>query len=411
MIPCSKFFYLKLYFILLGTFWLYYLYVVPPLNLATPEAPFSDFIHYQLMIKSFWSDGFSIYKLETHEKVISELLPSGHVAKPMPVALSPTALLLWAPFAFALTWGTAFSQALWQSLCFTLFAYAVLSSQSTFENSRKNRVVFYLLLISIILSSSITSGFILGQTAVWATSLLFILFTVCRVDKVTTGSAVFLLFLLSLKLPYLILGFAVLFFFKKWNAIGSAILTSLVLAVAFTLLLGAEWINDFLLNLSSTSRSFTSNRFQHAFQINYINTFSAAFFSTLGEGSIRISYILGGIAGGMILLFRKVNSKEFSFLASLGVYLLFSPYVGAFEDCLLLLFLVVPLKKLKGITGQHPMLSLSILILLLLLLNFSRVSEHLPAQLLWSCKFTFVSIILVRIREQKPEQNSSQSFE
>lgn len=379
----------------------------------------TDIAYHFVLGKALWIDGLStIYRFETQIWILSEFF-NRNFNFAMPVGVTPMAFLLWLPFIVLyfltdLTVGIA----AWTACSLLTFMYATLSLlQLSFPRSRRSR--FFLLFLVLITCCSFTavSALLLGQTSVIATGALMLLCHELLLQE-SRGRGprpiplLIYFMILALKPPYFLLATALLLIFSPWTTFlllcGSL---GLILA-ALTLQFGLAWPLDYMRSLALYSGGEIPAQYAQSVNFSMMTTFRSAFRDALGDNvaaTIGTTLWLGStlvICAYLALTHHtRPLRKKLDLLALMplliAMYLLFAPYVGAYED----LFLVCAV-LFSGVIGvevlRADIKSLLIYISVIVLFNHNILFEEKEMWALWLLKLailgyiTFCSIAQVR---------------
>ncbi len=349
-------------FILLALF-VHFFFSIYSANLkVAPDGVFriTDFLYYLLMVKAFWSGQItSVYQVSSQRAVVAALAGK-EFYRVMPVAITPTALLVWFPFVLVADMNLAWANTLWTSISLGVLFFAWWKV-GVFVFRRKSRSLpFYVVLLLVFFFSvSMLAAISLGQNSLLATGLLTLfLYVVQQRKKINT--AVFRLiiyvsiFTLSIKAPHLILALVILYIFGFWREV---IVSAALLGFASLLLV--VWVDsaifsDYLTQLSLYNRVVMPDYYASAVVVSTTNTFRSAFSPLLGVSIVfRASQIVFAAGILMLVIVSFLKQKAPSFLplaiskinnvqlviALLSIALLFLTYVGRHEE--LLIFVAV----------------------------------------------------------------------
>lgn len=364
-----------------------------------------DFAYYMTVFSAFWSGKTnSIYDPNSQAKALSSLLGL-QTAAPMPVAYSPSALLIYYPFILLSEHSLFTAYLFWVGVSLTLLVVALLpylrkdeelKGLSRYRSALYGIIAFY--------SSAMFSGVALGQTAILGLALCLLLFNMTKepsrsrsliTDVLSAGTVL----VLSIKLPYLAIGGLTLLLFARWRAIILTAAGGVILVVFGGLRFGWEWMLQFSDALSLYTRVFPA-RYSLAAPLEAMTGFRWAFAEWLGDSlAQRIALIvyLGSMLVCLLIFLRNslarlVPSSYYgraAFSILVGIYLLFSPHANFYEDLLVL----IPVLICSAGEGSQPSSNRGIIVTalaLVLVLNH----EFFPtsaAPLLWLVKLLLIA--------------------
>lgn len=360
-----------------------------------------DFAYYVISAHILWFQGLTkIYDPYVQMQGFSEFLQMT-VTHVMPLGITPIAFALLYPFSALAQVDLQLSYSVWVSLCLGVFIYGLSCFSRTIERSgaptSKNE---RLVILVFVLSLPALSTVLLGQTSLFAVGILALLIVhmVNQPHKLTAVGI--LMLLLGIKLPYLLFGGAILFYYRCWRGlVFSGLLIGAVCAL-MSLILGKVWLFDYLSALQVFSSNTIPDYYAWAFEPLTMNVFRFAFARFFEPQSLREmnNLFLGiGLLGLGIGFFLRLLSFP-QFLNSLiGLYLLFSPYAGGYEDSL---FVLAFFALYLGRKDHSPKaLTLSTTICALLAINHYVFVKGLSLQeykvIFWLLKaYVFVQIFL-----------------
>jgi len=320
-----------------------------------------DFAYHWAIVRGFWFDGTGgISTPNQISMALTSLLGTPPPAV-MPNPMSPTLVVVWLPLVLFPVSLLREAYIVWLSCSVAVCAVALVVTIGS-KLTRKQCWYSALPIFFIVASPVFQNGVILGQTTVCAlgvaTLLVWNLLNTERTRFCSDLFAALSLLVLSIKAPYLFIGVGLLGLFHRWRAIllGGA-LGAVVLAVA------SEWAQPgWLVEYGAVMRQYSVRDF----------TDGGFVWADYGGGTPTVTNILrglvseeviGGITSGaavfaaVILAFLCVRfdwrSRGRTLLVGcttiIGTYLLFSPYLGGYED----LFILLPVAVLY-VVGESP---------------------------------------------------------
>jgi len=373
-----------------------------------------DYAYYVIIAKAFWFEGLgNIYKLSFQQHAVSAYIGS-NVNTVMPLGITPIALVVWFPFAFAARFSMALSYTLWVAFSFGILFTALWKVGRYVFQVKKLELLPITLSFVTILSVTMGRTLLLGQTSVLATGLLiYLIYFVHKTAKdLKSGSwlpILLAIFLLGIKPTYIALGLGLLIIYGMWReAIYSASIIIFVL-ICITPMLTTDWILSYLHQLRTFGRELIPDAYAWAFAPHTMNIFRSAFRNMIGDNLAGListfvtcgSYI--GIVG--ISISAKTKGRPTDLLSLLSVtkgqlfvlmiasYLLFAPYAGGYEDILILSVFITVL-----LVGNSPNLlnykSILLIGILFLILSHNAFPPNKPLWIFWILKALMLGSML-----------------
>ncbi|MFQ5578286.1 MAG: hypothetical protein ACE5G8_14995 [Anaerolineae bacterium] len=318
----------------------------------------TDFLYHLLVVKAFWQGDIpSIYRLDAQRAVMSQLFHSD-IRSVMPVGVTPTTLLLWLPLVFLASASLSWANTGWLSLSVGALGLAWWKLGTFARSHRKEMLRPALLFPALFLFSfPMFSALALGQTSILACGLLILLLlevtAARRAERSLRRWLVYgLVFVLSLKLPYLLIAVGLLFVFgyRRESVVSGLIVGGVVLLVGA--LFGPQLLTDYAGQLSVYSQVTIAEYYAPSIVLFTTNTFRSAFTPVIGPAAALVISQVVFVAGGAIILAISLAQRVFparlpKWAARAGehqlaiglfaVFLLFMPYMGGYEDLLLAL--------------------------------------------------------------------------
>jgi hypothetical protein len=324
----------------------------------------------------------------------------------MPLGITPIAMVVWLPFAFAAHFSMALSYTLWVAFSFSILFTALWKVGRHVFQVKKLEVLPIALFFVTIFSVTMGHTLILGQTSVLATGLLIYLiyFVHITAKELKSGSwlpILLAIFLLGIKPTYFALGLGLLIIYGMWReAIYSAIAVIFVL-ICITPILTTDWILSYLHQLRIFGRELIPDAYAWAFAPHTMNIFRSASRNMIGDNlaglisTIVTCGVYAGIAGLSVLakikgkyteqLYPLSVTKGQLFVLMIASYLLFAPYAGGYEDILLLSVFITVL-----LVGNPPNLlnykSILLICILFLILSHNAFPPNKPLWVFWILK-------------------------
>ncbi len=302
-----------------------------------------DFAYYVSMISLFWSrPSVDIYSFSDNQLMLQQLFDFVP-ATVMPFGISPSSVLILAPWAGLARWSLDFSFLMWLGLSCAALATAILIVIDTWPRQFLRDIPAITLLVVVLASDSFLGALLRGQTSALALAgLLYLTYSCFSGGTKPSGwiRDAGILALLSIKLPYFIIASLTLLIFRRHRAAltGTAIAAC---AVAFALALSPPGtFRHFIGTLSLFSSQQIPPHYAGAFSFSEISTLATALPDSLSRAlRATLSLVLAAVCLGAVVIrkFKATPIGPSEIILIVGSYLLFSPYVGAYEDILLLL--------------------------------------------------------------------------
>ncbi len=385
-----------------------------------------DFAYYYSITRAFWTgENLRVYAVETHIPVLSNLA-GAPVTGAMPLAIMPTALLVWLPFTLISLQNFVWSYSAWLATALMLLLSGLRQAASLISNTSAPaaRRSAPLLILSLLSSTMITT-LILGQSSVFAVGLLLILIArLSAHEKGAGGSDVtdaLIVFLLSIKIHYFLAGLALIAGFHRWRGLILASAAASAAAILLTLRLGTDWVYDYRNSLSVFLSGAPPDWIAPSFVPENMVLFTTAFSPILGpDTAFRIAatlfLIFIAVAAFSLLMGlrisrpgRQASLAPFAWVAA--AYLLFTPYMGHYED-LLLIALYAAAAAASPRRLIKPASTGAAALFLFFVLNRGLFPLSFPLWPFWSAKLIFIGIMLnahCGMPESAAEQSSGSS--
>jgi len=373
-----------------------------------------DYAYHIIIVKAFWFDGFGdIYKLSFQQQTLSAYIGS-QIFTVMPLGITPIALVVWLPFAYAARFSMAFSYTLWITFSLGILITAFRNILQNFYRNKNLPILPITLSLVTLFSAATFRALQLGQTSVLAAGLLIhLIYFVHKTAKQSESNNFliisFLIFMLGMKPTHIALGMGLLMIYGMWREAIYSVAIVFVLLIGITPFLTIEWVPSYLNLLHIYSLGKFPEFYAWSIVPETMNIFRSAFRSFIGDNiagmiSNIVSYSVYIGVVGMSILFKIKNnsinklyfisiSRDQLFVVLVGSYLLFAPYAGAYED---VLFLPVFLTVL--IVGNTPSLtnykSQVLIFALLIILLQSYFPLDKPLWLFWILKALIIGYML-----------------
>jgi hypothetical protein len=381
----------------------------------------SDFAHYHTICRAFWTgENNRLYQASSQLPVLSHAA-GGPVSGAMPLAILPTALLIWFPFLIIPSALITWAYAAWIATSLTVLLPQIKNLVKFTAARSPGAARLSVVLLVFFLSSTFTTTVALGQTSLFALGLLLALIfklTSEEESSASHSSGIFvpglaslavdcaILFLLSIKLHYLIAAVVLLVSFRRIRsiAIGGALIGSTI--GLLTLRLGLGWIEDYRQSLSiffsETPPAWIASAFAREKMVIFLSAFGPFTGRNAALGIAQASYGICAIISALII-FTIVRSDSRSKLARTGpfiimvsAYLLFTPYMGHYEDLLLL----APLAAAATSAPKRlfaPIKTIVLAFALFFVLNHDIMQSTVPLWPFWCIKLLYLGLILITV--------------
>lgn len=380
----------------------------------------SDFAYYLTFVREFWfGENVRLYAVSTHPEILSRLVGSD-VQGGMPLAILPTALILWWPLAWFPPASFGLAYRLYISLSLSLLLTALFYVFAEMRRKMESPAVILIPTLFVFFgSSSFLLTFVLGQSSLLAVAALI---TAALMLWNEEGESfpwfvVALVFVLSFKVHYLIAGVLLLLGFRRYKLLLQSLVVVAIGAALLTLELGLVWISDYYQSMSlflSTSKpalvasSFVQEKMiiLESVLAPWLGAHNA---KMLGSG-LFLSLLISGMWLG--LKDRKTalqlhSPRSFAPLVFyLSAYLLFAPYLGRYEDLLLFVpWLVLAL----SLPSKPPFYqAFGSAVLLCVVWNHVLLLSFIPLWIFWIGKaFLLASFCFATVRSESPRHHRS----
>jgi hypothetical protein len=321
-----------------------------------------DYAYHVILTKQFWFDGGGdIYALDFQRRALSVFL--GRPAPvAMPVGATPIMLIVWLPFAWAARFSLALSYSLWMTFsvgALFLALWKIFKRSSPPEDRQTLPVVLCGLTV---FSLAGVSTMLVGQTAAFAAAAFsLVLYRLTAASPAKSlhpmdWPLVMLVVLSGLKPPYLMIGFGLLWVYGRWREVFFAGTIFLLVLLALTPGLTAGWPASYFKTLQMYGGGEFPEVYGWSIVPHTMNVLRNAISAWTGDGRAAvISSIVSGLVFLTIMvisLFRSIwppARRPKLAVALVAACLLFAPYLGAYEDLLMIPAFVAVL-----LTGRTP---------------------------------------------------------
>ena len=412
-----------------------------------------DFAYHIHLVSQFWYGNIANpYDPDAQRQAVSNLIGS-EWKQAMPIGISPSALLLWFPFAALAQLSLRTAHAAWIALSVALASGVTLLA----ARNRDGRIPMLgaALLFVCFFTKTCFVTVVLGQTSLVALALLILIWRrpAATADRATGQIApsskgadskglgsesptetsdirdAFLLSCLALKPTYLLLGLSSLAIQRRYRAaLYGVVLFGIETALVLPRL-GLGGILDFVTALGIYSSGNVPSYYRDSIVLDTMVTFTSAFTPVFSSFIVPIvGPLLGGagadpalsrtmtftfsrivaLAGLLVpplILYRRgreiVSSEQqcVAFITALGAVLLFSPYLGSYEDLLFAAGVGVLIRS--GV--QFPRLNARWMIytmLVWLYFNRDEALQGTPLAVQWLLKLGLIAGLFQLARER-----------
>ncbi len=340
----------------------------------------------------------------------------------MPIGVTPTVLVLWFPFAFLARFDLPLAQTLWVSSSLAVLIFALLKTYLFLCAYKRSLLPIYFIVLCIFVSSFTTvAAILLGQTGILASGLLILL--VIEINQANNAGRPLrrmlvyaMIFLLTIKIPYLVAGIGLLFIF---GFIYESIVSGTLMVIALLLLstwldfdMIIDWFDQLAIYLASEIPGYYASSIYFPFQI----TFRSAFSSFIGNSlAVTISQIVLFIAcltifaisflrylnqSSSVKVYKKVTSHQLA-VTLLAILLLFLPYLVMTEELLLIVPFIILLLEIGHLKIYY--LNIIIFIFLTVILNRNLLPDSKPVWPFWLIKLAVLYYFWFALRIKRQE--------
>lgn len=379
---------------------------LPKVDKDQNSAVVTDYNYYMILIDSLASGAIADPYSYSEQLVGLEEHLDIELESVMPLGLTPSALILLRPFAAIHHHNILLANTLWTYSSFLIFFLGLMSVHNFFKPTFKP-LFFLLLLAPFLLSYNFALNVFIGQTALIATGCLLLLTSHAirnEVDSVGLVVTTFCMAFLSVKITYLAIGFSVLLIARmfRYAIVSSAVVMTLTTFAA--LLHGHETVVSWIRQLLIFGSDEIPAHYRLAFNPETYITLTSAFSSHIPADYLNMVSKSVLIIGVPLVIYSAISPRFgpakhlndyrlFIFHLSLlfSLFLCFFPYIGGYED---LLIMVPTLFVCMALKPSRKGLSLTLLLLALASLTSNKffLLDLLP---FWSLFFIKSGIFVV----------------
>lgn len=322
---------------------------VPLYSLRDQVLTIQDFAFYFNCVRSFWFRTVSgLYSGSDIRQALHGLLGAAPPAV-LPNPMSPTAIVIWLPLVVVAGHSIAVACWMWMVISLMAFCGVVRSVCSrVVERGWTSWAICAGCLLALISNVGQRTA-VLGQSSLFAAAVIgYLAFLLARDDseRPSPWMLAVLLFLASIKLPYLVVGLGLLIVERRWAAIGLCAALFLGCFVIGAVWGTPEWMSGYMATIGRyVSGSFSDREFYMAdFQANSLtwervaSRFVSPSFAIVGQWFGRGVGVISMLS--VFCLRDRIATPlrvELSLRLLLGTYLIFSSYLGYYEQLLLVL--------------------------------------------------------------------------
>jgi hypothetical protein len=325
---------------------------------------------------------------------------------PMPNPLSPSAIIIWSPLLIPLRVSLNAAFCVWLAVSLGLLTVLIGRLwKEAVPNGLFERMIFLAIIFAVLTSAAGRTCFDIGQTTFFALALLGIISRTLRAsfhrpsEDWCLGA---LLFLLSIKIQYAVLGAGMLGIERRWRALSTGLLLTMISILAVDPLGTHGLISDFFrMMIRYSSGDMARNGFYWGGFGSNTPTWLTVTEGVLPDPLRHFVNTAAVIIGALSLVILFIRSKAIPTTKRLtagsaiitGVYLCFSPYLGFYEQ----LLIIVPL-----IAGAEPELFRSRRGALVMLFGVMLSLSSLPLKgVVWASKVAVMGWMLTISRANR----------
>lgn len=343
-----------------------------------------DFSYYMTFISRFWFEGpRNFYAFSEQQKVVSEIFgfPSDTA---MPLVWTPSAFVTFLPIASIFRVSSMGASILWLGASILVFLAGLWPYLKRHASSPRSALVAIGIACAVVISNVTLRTIALSQSSLFALGVFLILLECDFRNRPIVAAG--LLLLLSLKPLYFVPASILLISRKNVRAVVLGIALSTAASIFVLTRMGMDSVSSYLETLRLFASSEIPIHYFYAFPFGEISTFSAVFSPICGATlaySLSAMFLLVFVLGALLVACWG-KERYRAFLLSLAAFLLFSPYLGVYEDILLCCVAMIFLASERG--AKEKVL---IVVLLLFVLNpvfgVSRMAIFLAKSTLFAC--------------------------
>lgn len=339
----------------------------------------ADFAYYAIVVREFWVGTIgSPYSFADALSAL-RLSISPEVQAVMPLAVSPQFMVLFAPFALLSRADLVVAYSLWGGMSLGLFIEAVCITYQL-ESRRK-----YVLLAAVICFGSFAFiySLVTGQTAILGVGLLVAL--TLQDKRLTWSVRGVLAAILTIKIPYGVMAGFWLIGQRQLKESVLALLIIVLLFAVFAFQMDGSWLRDYADSFAIFSAAEIPPMLQEAFvfeKMNILRSVLSSYLSLFTALKITTTLLMLCLAAAFFAALKRRSLLALNL--GLSGWLLFSPYLGMYED----LFLLVPVLVVftRSSSSRSLPLAVTMLAALFIALNQGVLYENLSREICFVAK-------------------------
>ena len=350
------------------------------------ELQIQDFVHYLEYFRDFWSlSGRDLYSIGEQQRLIQELLRTPERSiQVMPIPCTPLSFVLFGPLAWLAGYSHSGAYLLWITLSAALLTYAISRAAISIEPSRSETLGFLALALIITFSSTWFRAIALGQFSIFASGAILLLHLLNRAKDRGSLRSLLLLFL-SVKPIYLLLGIALSYQRRNERVLVATILLAATLSLIVLYLMGMGSFLSYLNTLGMYTSSTFPAEYRQSIDPSTMTTalpVGSRFFPIESLKPINTFFFYASLVIGIGIAIKERATSDYSLrpiLAGLVAVLIFSPYLGRYEDLLVIVPAALLLSQ-KGKELSRLTVMLMSLFLVLALFDFGETGINLTGK-------------------------------
>ena len=383
-----------------------------------------DFIYYYIVAKGFWIKNIlNIYTSDAMFKVFSEEF-SRTFDFIMPYGLTPFALF---PFLPLLIFKSNYDLVIfsWNFISILLFVKGCDSVRLNISKDNSQERFFWIFTVTIIFFSGQTlSTLVLGQTTLAAIGALLLLITRSRQSSFNVLDLL-LVVITSVKPLYLIASFIILIELRRYKLL---LITSFILCLELFYLFGkagSEMLFDYLgilkvfssvdipyyysLAFAPQTTTVFQNAFSPYFELKFLNLVTK---KILTFGLLTVMFFTGCRVMLDLQKLLKLKVRLESYILKdmhiffISVMLLFSPYIGGYEDLLLVVLAASLLRPCQNADNKSLIVGSDFykycfFLCIYMIVNREVLFHPYSVALIWLIKLLVISFLIFDLKRNK----------
>lgn len=378
-----------------------------------------DFIYYISAADALWFEKLgNIYSSQNSGVILSKITGTPY-SSGMPVVWSPPAFTIMFPYAVVAHYSLRVAYSLWLGSAIALFLLGIIKFGSVCLGAKWNMPFMIGGVLITLLSFTTFLALALGQTSIIIVGDFLLLYTISynlkdqNIWKATFPEIVLFLFA-SFKIPYLILASVLLIQHRRVASLFWGGIVVVLSGLATLVMTGFEGLHSYLENLGIFASGDIPEIYRNVFVRETMNIFTAAFFGIIDRDFLfalsNSLYVLLTTSGVIFALRPAILGNRITtidpFSLSCAGYLLFSAYLGGYEEVFLLVPFVIYVARVKtvpSVTSFH----LVVLFALAIACNHFLFRSEIPPIVLWGIKLLLLTFFLTSGRSNISRCQSS----